>query len=794
MKAKSFFRPAMLAIGLFIFQSGNGQVSTPNNFPNTPGSDYVGWNGGSTSNVPLMVRHNGNHPIEWYTDSIQRMGLNHTVSYAIGDFGAAPRNGFVGISGRPGLWNTINGPYSRLHLVDDVGTDVPETYAQTWGYRPWMRNGITLTGNSDQSYMGHKYDGSDRTDLVLQWSDNTGGGQYGTDRLKFIFTSGYDAGAANGSSSLNGLEAMRFWPESSSSVLVGIGDYAPIGVGDPTERLDVLSGNVRIRDLPTHLDEELDLYVVVDDDGVLHSRTLPPGTIGCEWTMNTSAPHDVYTAWNGAASGCPDENSRVGMGVNTPNSKLHVRNEVTDRSVLVEHRVPADDSRGVQVDYNLTGAAQVPGAGYGLRVDAKNAETLHGLYTTLQIDADLENVDEVRPVFGSAKVSSDAQLIVGVEGQVQSLNGIHVPDIRAGMFETLLGGNTTHDRAEGIRAIVSRPGGSNGNSAHVVGARVQALLGDSTTTGVEALAKVDQSSSICYGVYAKGEGSSGRNYGLYAWGNGVTGIPTYGVYARVNPGLNHYAGYFVGNVHVNGNVHATGSVTWSDATLKNNVEEIANSHDLLMSLNPRRYVHSDIALQRMGAFEGEQYGFIAQEVEAVLPSLVVNTVVTAEVDTNGVEIWPEMELKGVNYTAIIPLLVAGYQGQQALIEEQSTRLAQLEQALAACCAAGAPTQPNDAFDGRGQELLDPALERLLLINPNPINEQTTITYTLERTGRAQLLVNSADGRQVQVLHEGQLLAGEHRYDWSTAHLAPGVHYVTLLLDGEPLVKRAVKVR
>jgi hypothetical protein len=37
-------------------------------------------------------------------------------------------------------------------------------------------------------------------------------------------------------------------------------------------------------------------------------------------------------------------------------------------------------------------------------------------------------------------------------------------------------------------------------------------------------------------------------------------------------------------------------------------------------------------------------------------------------------------------------------------------------------------------------------------------------------------------------------AGAHRYEWNTAHLAPGVHYVTLLLDGEHVVKRAVKVR
>jgi hypothetical protein len=44
-----------------------------------------------------------------------------------------------------------------------------------------------------------------------------------------------------------------------------------------------------------------------------------------------------------------------------------------------------------------------------------------------------------------------------------------------------------------------------------------------------------------------------------------------------------------------------------------------------------------------------------------------------------------------------------------------------------------------------------------------------------------------------VLSEAQREAGEYQQVWSTEHLAPGVYHITLLLDGEPLVKRAVKV-
>ena len=79
------------------------------------------------------------------------------------------------------------------------------------------------------------------------------------------------------------------------------------------------------------------------------------------------------------------------------------------------------------------------------------------------------------------------------------------------------------------------------------------------------------------------------------------------------------------------------------------------------------------------------------------------------------------------------------------------------------------------------------------IQPNPFNEATTVSYTLERAGRMQLLANSADGKQLQVLQEGQRPAGDHRFEWNTSGLEAGMYYVTLLLDGQPVVKKAVKV-
>ena len=55
------------------------------------------------------------------------------------------------------------------------------------------------------------------------------------------------------------------------------------------------------------------------------------------------------------------------------------------------------------------------------------------------------------------------------------------------------------------------------------------------------------------------------------------------------------------------------------------------------------------------------------------------------------------------------------------------------------------------------------------------------------------LANSSDGRDLRVLQEASLEAGSYQFEWDTTALAPGMYYVTLLVDGQPVVKKAVKV-
>lgn len=144
------------------------------------GGTTAGFERGQLFAVPGQNHFNINAPnghFQLHTQSVQRMRLNGNLTGSIGSFTTINRDGFLLLSGQPNAFVDANSraPFTRLHLIDSVGAAVPVNYAQEIGYRPWMRNGITFTGNSDQSYIGQKYGTGDNTDFVIQWSDNPNG-------------------------------------------------------------------------------------------------------------------------------------------------------------------------------------------------------------------------------------------------------------------------------------------------------------------------------------------------------------------------------------------------------------------------------------------------------------------------------------------------------------------------------------------------------------------------------------------------------------------------------------------
>lgn len=172
-----------------------------------------------------------------------------------------------------------------------------------------------------------------------------------------------------------------------------------------------------------------------------------------------------------------------------------------------------------------------------------------------------------------------------------------------------------------------------------------------------------------YNWVLAGDGSSDR-YGIYNWINcdNNTG-QKYALYSGVScSGSGVYAGYFNGDVYVSGTVTQT-----SDARRKTDVAELGNAMDLIRQLNPKTYHYLTDA--SLALPEERQFGFLAQDLEQVLPELVKTVGVPGTPETADGELSQTLsgqkaqsQLKSVNYIALIPILVKALQEQQAEIE------------------------------------------------------------------------------------------------------------------------------
>jgi hypothetical protein len=550
--------------------------------------------------------------------------------------------------------------------------------------------------------MGHKYQmlsggtGAEVDDngvVVAAWGDNDlpAGYTHAFDHFTFRYVGTPSAG--NSAGSIEGLEIMRLRPFRRNPTdriegFVGIGDWVN-NAQMPEQRLDVMNGLVRIRQLPTDLEMTgATKAMVVDATGVVGWRTFPTGGgTDCRWALNNVNNLITATTWAGL---CVGQDKFVGIGVAGPTGKLHV-----------EHTTPNTTGENFAIRSSITGTGTLS-RNYGV----------------------------------SGGVNGTGEYMYGVSGSAQgSTTGSHVYGLLGTSYLPGLAGVAN---AEAIGVIGFANGGNDG-TASAVGVFGQAILG----------------------------GAANR------WG-----------------------GFFIGNAGASGAFLNGQTYTISDASLKTNVDSIPSAMSLLSALTPRQYEHvtNGTSFELSG---GTHYGFMAQEVEAVMPDLVKEFTVPAMRDTSGNVLVPPQTVKAVNYTEIIPLLVnaaqkldATVQGQQAMIAQQNARIDQLQAQVDQCCATGA-TDGRSLEQGLGTG--SPTLETDLRIVPNPVAASTQLRYTVGTAGRVRLEVSDGMGRLIEVLEESTRQSGTYVYDWNTQQLSPGTYYCTLFVNDEPLVKKAVKL-
>jgi hypothetical protein len=133
-----------------------------------------------------------------------------------------------------------------------------------------------------------------------------------------------------------------------------------------------------------------------------------------------------------------------------------------------------------------------------------------------------------------------------------------------------------------------------------------------------------------------------------------------GIYLNWYSGANHTGTHFgdglgsqVGRVDRLGNATFSGQVTAnSDVRLKSDIRPIENALEIVSNLHGKLYTKDGIE---------NQIGLIAQEVEAILPSMVL----TGD---------DEMQTKSVNYGNIVAVLIEAIKEQQKRIEALEEKL------------------------------------------------------------------------------------------------------------------------
>jgi len=134
-----------------------------------------------------------------------------------------------------------------------------------------------------------------------------------------------------------------------------------------------------------------------------------------------------------------------------------------------------------------------------------------------------------------------------------------------------------------------------------------------------------------------------------------------------------------GSISIPGSLTVAGSNVTSDERLKKNIEPLSKNIDLISQLHPVKFQWKD---SKAPGMKGIQYGFIAQEIEKIFPSLVVT-------DDRG--------YKAVSYISIVPMLVHSFQEQKSNQNQLGTEVEML---------ANKMKKEKDEFSSKYSTLLD----------------------------------------------------------------------------------------
>ncbi|PCJ89397.1 MAG: hypothetical protein COA57_02015 [Flavobacteriales bacterium] len=239
-------------------------------------------------------------------------------------------------------------------------------------------------------------------------------------------------------------------------------------------------------------------------------------------------------------------------------------------------------------------------------------------------------------------------------------------------------------------------------------------------------------------------------------------------------------------LHVIGNIFASGTITeLSDQRFKKDIKQLENALDNVLQLRGVNYYMNTERFYEYNLSDKKQIGFIAQEVEKVLPELVVTH---------------EDGYKSLDYMKMTPILVEAIKEQQQIMknqeeeiekqkekltdqtrkneetkEELNTMKAELEELKTALEAYGLDIQTTKVkLEGEKQTII------LNQNDPNPFKEKTTIKYFIPnnvQNGRIVIFDNTG-----RLIKEVNIEKGFGELDVYASNLSTGIYTYSIIAD------------
>ena len=205
-------------------------------------------------------------------------------------------------------------------------------------------------------------------------------------------------------------------------------------------------------------------------------------------------------------------------------------------------------------------------------------------------------------------------------------------------------------------------------------------------------------------------------------------------------------------LRVNGVAWTTGYYASSDKKFKKDIKPIENALEKVQQIEGKTYAWNTESNKDMNFDNGGHSGFIAQELEKVLPHLVATD---------------EKGNKAVNYIELMPYLIEAIKDQQTQINDLKSQI-------------------TENFKAQNQDLIELTNTKIISVSPNPSSDLITVSFNVEKSVEsAKLQVHDLNGNVISSLNINDRENNITR-TLQKDNFGKGIYVVSLVINGKSI--------